>query len=164
MILWIDTQVGQTHVGGLRDRASPQFKSLIWGSSSRFPLASHLALADPESICNLTQGPPLCACIFFSQDGFQSKGFREEAYIMAWCPLLSLNFNEPFCVCVVWKISLTLRMRNMQSLYLLSKQEVPPCSSLLLLLCLSWGICPQVTDSSCSASGPSISCLSIFEK
>ena len=57
----------------------------LWGSlnhlygdsSSGFPLANHLALPGSESIFGLTQGPPLCACAFLSQDGFQRKGFWE---------------------------------------------------------------------------------------
>ena len=49
--------------------------------------------------------------------------------IMVWDPLLSLIPEEPFCTCVVPEFSLTSRMRNMWSLYLLSKQDsAPPCS------------------------------------
>ena len=47
---------------------------LYGGSSSRLPLANHLALSGSASICGLTQGPPGCACASFSQDGFQRVG------------------------------------------------------------------------------------------
>ena len=47
------------------------------GSSSRFLLANQLALSGSESISGLTQGPPLCARVSFSQDGFQRKGLWE---------------------------------------------------------------------------------------
>ena len=64
------------------------------------------------STCDLTQGPPLWACASFSQDGFQRKGFWEEAYVMARCPSLPWTpVNRS--VRVGWKISLTLRMRSM---------------------------------------------------
>ena len=48
---------------------------------------------------------------------------------MVWHPLPSLTPEESFCTCVVPEVSLTSRMRNMWSLYLLSKQDAaPPCS------------------------------------
>ena len=60
------------HMGGLRERLVPLwwFESLIWGISSRFPMANHLALPGSESIFGLSQGPPMCMCVSLSQDGF----------------------------------------------------------------------------------------------
>ena len=44
-------------------------------------------------------------------------------------PLPSLTPEQPFCAYVFWDVSLTSRMRNMCSLYLLSKQDsAPSCS------------------------------------
>ena len=44
-------------------------------------------------------------------------------------PHPSLTPEESFCACVVRKDSLTSRMRNTWSLYLLSKEDsAPPCS------------------------------------
>ena len=45
---------------------------------------------------------------------------------MGWCPPPFLTPEEPFCACVVGKVSLTSRMRNMWSLYLLSGQNSAP--------------------------------------
>ena len=66
-------------MGRLGERVAPswQFKSLIWGISSRFPLANHLALPGSESVFGITQGPPLCARTSLSQDGFQRRGLWE---------------------------------------------------------------------------------------
>ena len=63
--MWIDTLTGS-------ERVMPfwQFESLIWGISSGFPLASHLALLGSESVFGLLQGPPLYAHASLSQDGF----------------------------------------------------------------------------------------------
>ena len=62
-------------MGGLRER---ERVTLLWrdlshlyeGSSSRFPLANHLALSGLEPVFGLTQGLSLCAQASFSQDGF----------------------------------------------------------------------------------------------
>ena len=55
--------------------------------------------------------------------------------IMVWCPLHSLTPEEPFCTCVIWEVSLTSRMRNMWSPYLLPGLEsAPPCSCHYLYL------------------------------
>ena len=86
-----------------------------------------------------------------------------EAYGMTdityyWWPL---NSEEPFCTCVVGKVSLTSRMRN--NMFSLSFIWAGLTSSSLLPLFLSWNICPQGTDSSCSAWGLSaVSVLEVF--
>ena len=103
---------------------------LYGGSPSGLPLVNHLALSDLESTFSLTQGPTLCTCTSFIQDGFQGKGFWEidRMYYSLVSPTpASLTPKEPFCTYVVLEVS--LRMRNMWSLYLLSKQDTaPPCS------------------------------------
>ena len=72
-----------------------------------------------------------------SQDGFTWRGLS-----VGWHHSL-LASQEPFHACIVRKFS--VRMRNMRSL---SGQDSAPLS-----------ICPQRANSSCSAWGPSISCL-----
>ena len=64
-----------------------------------------------------------------------------------------LTSKEPFCACIVGKVSLTLRMRNMWSLIWAGLSSSSSSSS--------WSISPQATNSSCSAWSPSTSCLSI---
>ena len=50
-------------MGGLRERGTPlwQFESLIWGISSWFPLAGHLALPGSEPIFSLSKAASLVA-------------------------------------------------------------------------------------------------------
>ena len=71
--------------------------------------------------------------------------------------LTSLPFWPPRTF-IDGKVSLTLRMRNMWSLIFYLGKAQPPLSIILLL----WSFCPQGTNSSCSAWGPSISCLVIY--
>jgi len=67
---------------------------------------------------------------------------------------LFLTPKKTFCTCVIEKVSLTSRMKNMWSLYLSRTQLLSaPVSS------LSWIIGPQGTDFNCSARGPSLCCL-----
>ena len=65
--VWIDTWA---------ERLLPswQFKSLIRGISSGFPLASHFDLPGSESIFDLSQNPPVSVCPSLGQDGFQGRG------------------------------------------------------------------------------------------
>ena len=51
-----------------------QFKSLIWGISSGFPLANHFDLPGSQSIFDLSQNPPMGVCQSLGQDGFQGRG------------------------------------------------------------------------------------------
>ena len=50
------------HMGRLRERVTPawQFESLIWGISSRFPLANHFGLPGSKSIFGVSQDFPMC--------------------------------------------------------------------------------------------------------
>ena len=76
---------------------------------------------------------------------------------MVWHPIPSLTPEDPFCTCVVWEVSLISGMRNVISLSFSWTEHSSPLS---LLLSLSWSICPQGTDFSCSAWSSSLSCLS----
>ena len=70
------------HMGRLRERErerervepSKQFKSLLWGISSEFPLANHFDLSVPEPIFGLSQEPLVCAHLLAKMDS------REEVY------------------------------------------------------------------------------------
>ena len=58
---------------------SRQFELLLWGISSRFPLASYFDLYDSQikphkSIFGISQDPRVCAHTPLSQDGFYRKG------------------------------------------------------------------------------------------
>ena len=47
--------------------------------------------------------------------------------VLVWQPLPSLSSEQPLGTCIVSRVSLTWRMRNAWSLYLLSKQDsIPP--------------------------------------
>ena len=76
--------------------------------------------------------------------------------IMGWCPL-------PFCPLGAFLHTCSrgglLDLKNKKYVVSLSLIQAGLSSSLLLLLSSSWSVCPQGTDSSCSAWGPSISCL-----
>ena len=96
-----------------------------------------------------------CVCVDLSAKMDSSKeayGQVDITYYEVTLPPF-LTFKEPFCACVAGKVSLTLRMRDMWSLSLIWAGL--SFSSLLLF----WSICPQGMNSSCSAWGPSISCL-----
>ena len=96
----------------------------MWDTSSVFPLANHLALPDSESIFGITQCPPLCARISLSHDGFQRRSLWEGWHHLLWGAVSSLFDPRGALLCiVVRKVSLTSRMRNMWSLYLLSEWD-----------------------------------------
>ena len=63
-----------------------QFKSLIWGTSSRFPLASHFDFPGSESLFGLSQDPPMVVYASLSQGGFQQRGL--------WVALASLLISN----------------------------------------------------------------------
>ena len=67
--MWIDTR-------GWTQKIAPLwwFESLIWGTSSRFPLANRFALPGSEPILGLSQGSPLCVHLLAKMDS------SEEAY------------------------------------------------------------------------------------
>ena len=149
-------------MGGLRERVTSLwlFKSFIWGSSSGFPLANHLTLPGSESTFGLTQGPPLCMCTSLSQDGFPCRGLWEAWYHLLWGCAPSL-FDPQGGFLNMCSQGGLLDLKNEKYVVSLSLIWAGLSSSLLLPLSLSWSICPQGTDSSCSAWGPSISCLNI---
>ena len=93
-------------------RAFGKIKSLIRGQSSASLFSSGQASCFHPT-ADLSQGPTLCACASFSQDGFQHEGLWEVSktdYGLASPPFMIPK--EPFCGCAV-KVSLTPRMRNM---------------------------------------------------
>ena len=69
--------------------------------------------------------------------------------------------EEIFCTFVVGEVSLTSRMRNMWSLYLLSKQDsVPPCSC--HYLCLGISVHGEQVPAATSGTHLSISSLNSY--
>ena len=54
--------------------SSWQYDSLLWGISSRFPLANHFDLSGSQSLFGISQDPSMCAQASLSQDGFYQKG------------------------------------------------------------------------------------------
>ena len=103
--MWIDIQVNSERVV-----QSWWFKSLIWGISSRFPLANHLALPDSESISGLFQGSPMCSHASLSHGGFQWRGL--------WAGWHHSLFYLQEASLYLYSLEglLDLRMRNMWSL------------------------------------------------
>ena len=95
--MWIDTWA---------ERVLPswQFKSLIWGISSGFPLADHFDLPGSESIFDLSQNPPVGVCPSLGQDGFQERGL----WLARHHSLFGLQ--RAF---IDRKVSMTLRMRTL---------------------------------------------------
>ena len=55
-----------------------QLESLLWGISSRFPLANRLNFPGSLSIFGISQDPPMCAHTSLSQDGFYWRGVWVE--------------------------------------------------------------------------------------
>lgn len=65
------------HMGGLRGRVVPsgEFKSLLWGICSVFPLANHFALPGFESVFSISQDPLMCVHASLSQNGFHQESY-----------------------------------------------------------------------------------------
>ena len=129
---------------GLRERVAPlwKFESLLWGISSGFPLTNYLALPGSESVFGILQGPPLCACAFLSQDGFQQRGlWVVDITYYGVAPPPFLTSREPFCTCVVREVSLISRMGIMWSFISYLGRAQPPLSIVLLLI--FWSFCPN---------------------
>lgn len=80
------------------------------------------------------------------------------ADIMGWQPLPSLPLEDIFCACVIWEVSLI--PRKMCPAYFLLQQSSAPLCSFLYLFFMK---CQQETSSSCSAWGPSTSCLRMVQ-
>ena len=144
--------IGGTDKWALRVAPLWQFKSLTWGTSSGFPLASHFDFPGSESVFGLSQDPPMAVYASLSQGGFQQRGL--------WVALASLLISPPRSF-LVRKISLILRMRNMRSLIFYLRRSQPPLS---VAAFSSWNISihRQGTNSKYfprECGGPSISCL-----
>lgn len=101
------------HTGRLRE--SPrvvllwQFKSLLWGISSGFPLASHFDLPGSESMFGISQAPPMCARASLSQDGFYYEGPWVDYRLASF----TFDLQGAFLPTCDQRGLLTLRMRNM---------------------------------------------------
>lgn len=122
------------------------------GHFLQFSLASHLALSWLWVCIWFNSGSSYVCASLAKMDS--SEEAKDSWHHLLWggAPLF-----WPFCSCVVRKISLTSRMRNMWSLYLLSRQgSFLSCSCYYLH---PGSICPQGTNFSCSALSPPISCL-----
>ena len=109
------------HTGGLRERDAPswKFESLLWGISSRFPLANHFDLPGSESVFGIAQDPPMCACAFLSQDGFHRRSLWVAG--ITYYEVAPPPFRPPRGF-LVGNISLTPKMRNNVVCYLLFGQ------------------------------------------
>ena len=105
--VWIDTQVGSERV-----LPSWWFESLIWGLPSGFPLPNHLALPGFESGFGLSQGPPMCVSALSWPRWFL---WVVDITYYEVTPSPFFDFRGAFLPCVVGKVSLTSRMRNMWS-------------------------------------------------
>ena len=93
--MWIDT--------GWTQRLTPswQFKSLIWGISSGFPLANHFDLPGSESVFGIPQDPPnVCAKMDSTQEGYGQFGVTPlltSKDLSSWEDLLDFE-NENYVV------------------------------------------------------------------
>ena len=132
---------GQTHRQTQRVAPLWQFKSLIWGISSGFPLASHFDLPGSAYIFVISQSLSMHAHTFLSQDGFHSRGLQ----------VLSISsHHSPFdlqggFLCLRSQTGLlTWRIRNAWSLiFYLGKGQLPLS---VVLLSIFWSFSPQDTN------------------
>ena len=101
------------------------------------PLVNHLALSGSGPIFGLTQDASLCVCIFFSQDRFKHKGLWE--------------FDRTYYGLAPWESFLGMWgfLDLKDEKYVVSLEVLNP--TLVLPLSLSWSICPQGINSSCSS-------------
>ena len=139
----MDMQVGS------RERATPlwYFESVM-GHFFQVSLGQSSCFAGSKFGYGISQGPPICA--FLSQDGIQGRDMWLGWHQLPWGDTPSLLTSiEPFWTCVVGKVSLTLKMRN---LWFLSGQESARLS-LLLFEYLSTG------HELCLSQGLSVSCF-----
>ena len=134
---------------GSRERATPlwYFESVM-GHFFQVSLGQSSCFAGSKFRYGISQGPPICA--FLSQDGIQGRDMWLGWHQLPWGDTPSLLTSmEPFWTCVVGKVSLTLKMRN---LWFLSGQESARLS-LLLFEYLSTG------HGLCLSQGLSVSCF-----
>ena len=124
------------HTGRLKERAVPsqQFQSLIWGSSSVFPLSNHFALPGSGSTFGVSQDLPMCARASLSQDGFHRRGLWVSERLLA-----SLPFWPPTSLSVHVQSRRSPDFKNEEYVasYLLSGQGPPPLSIVLLSIPVS---------------------------
>ena len=154
--MWIDTQVSSKRI-----IPSRQFESLIWGISSGFPLANHLALPGSASIFAISLDPLMCAGIS------QPRWIPEKRPV---CRLVLFTYGSDGSDTPSHLTSKQtfqeglLDLENEKYVISLSLTWAGLSSSLFLPLSSSQSLCPQGTYFSCSAWGPSISSLKIIQK
>ena len=120
---------------GVRESCASVY--FIWGISSGFPLANHLILPGSEFVFGIPQGPLLLAKVDSSAE---ACGKLDTIYYgLTPSPFLALQ--ELFCAWMAGKVSLTSRVEKY--VFYLSFIWAGLGSSLPLLFCLSWSICPQ---------------------
>ena len=123
----------------------------LLGISSTFPLASHLALPGSESVFGISQGSPLCTACLWILLKRPMGGWHH----FLWGYVPSLLTSRRLSVHMWLGGSPWFGGWGLCDLLSLiwTRLSFP---SLLLF----WDICPQGTDSGCSAWGPSVPCLS----
>ena len=126
------------HTGGLRERVAPswKFESLLWGISSRFPLANHFDLPGSKSIFGVSQDFPMWVHASLRQDGFYRRGLWVVSISWHHSPF---DLQGAFLRMCSWGGLLTSRMRNMWSLIFFLGRAQPPLSVVLLFLSRSIG-------------------------
>ena len=113
--VWKNTQVDSEWVTHYRSGSNHLYGGSFLGSF--WPINLLLPMFD------LTQGPLLCPCASFSQDGFQCKGFWKLGRTHYGLSPPSLLWPVRICSvgCVVWAVSLTTRVRKMWLPYLFTQ-------------------------------------------
>ena len=139
--MWIDTQVGSERESCPRGSLNHLYGAFLPGFL--WPIIL-LCLVLSLYLVYLRVLPCMRAYLLAKMDS------SEEAYGLGDITPFSTS-RKPFCACVVGKVSLTSRPRTMWSLI---------WAGLTSSSSSSWSSCPQGTNFSCSAWGPSISCLS----
>ena len=82
----------------------------IYEAFFQVSFGNHFTLPGSESLFGISQDPPMCKHASLSQVVFQRRDLWVDWH---YSPLTS---KEPFCACIVRKVSLTLKMRNRWSL------------------------------------------------
>ena len=133
--VWIDTRADSESVAALVFITyTGHFFQVSFGPSFDLP--------DSESVSGISQDPPMCIRASLSQGGFHGEGL--------WAALIPLPFRLPRN-CLVRKVSLTSRMRNMCSRIFYLRRAQPPLS--IVLISSSHSFHPPGMNSNCSPWG-----------
>ena len=112
-----------THTGSERVALSWYFESLIWGIYFWFPLATNLALLGSVYFRVL---PCVCMCISQPRWILVKRPMCRLISPAIGCCSSLFDPQESLCACVVKKVSLTSRIRNTWSYYVLPGQGSAP--------------------------------------